>query len=163
MARVVVIGVGNPLLGDEGVGVTAVERLREQGVPEEVEIVDAGTDSLDALLDATDAERVIIVDAVDAGGEAGTLYRFDAAKLMEAETLRPLLSLHQMTLKESVALAELSGFDRRRLVVVGVQPALVGPRMGLSDAVAERFDALLDMIRDEIRRVGRDKDREEDE
>ena len=151
-AKVVVIGVGNPLLGDEGLGIAAVERLKKRPLPRTVEVVDAGTDSLDALLDAKDAERVIIVDAVDAAREPGTLIRLSADDLFRSES-EPLLSLHQLSLKESLCLAELTGFDRRKLLVIGMQPEKVEPSMSLSDAVEERMDSLICEIEKEIRGI----------
>jgi len=151
-AKVVVIGVGNPLLGDEGLGIAAVERLKKRPLPRTVEVVDAGTDSLDALLDAKDAERVIIVDAVDANAEPGALIRLNADDLFRSES-EPLLSLHQLSLKESLCLAELTGFDRNRLTIIGMQPEKVEPSMSLSDTVKERMDSLIREIEKEIRGI----------
>jgi hydrogenase maturation protease len=151
--KVVVIGVGNPLLGDEGLGIASVERLREEHLPKDVELVEAGTGSLDALVDAKDAERVVIVDAIDAGREPGTLYRLDARDLLDSDR-SPCLSLHELGLRESLCLAELEGFRRERLVVVGMQPATVRPSMVLSPIVERRMDALLSAVRQEIRRAG---------
>ena len=154
-AKVVLIGVGNPLLGDEGLGIAAIDRLREQDLPESVGLVDGGTNSLDALIDAREAERVIIVDAVDGGAEPGTLFRLDGEQLLASEGV-PLLSLHQLNLKESLCLAELAGFNRDSLVVLGMQPAVMKPSMCLSDIVEKRMDTFLSEIKKEIRRVSDD-------
>ena len=151
-AKVAVIGVGNPLLGDEGLGIAAVERLRVQELPENVELVDAGTGSLDALIDARNAEQVIVVDAIDAGAEPGTLLRLGGEELRASQGV-PLLSLHQLSLRESLCLAELSGFQPDRLVVMGMQPARVEPSTSLSRAVEKRMDDLLSQIRQEIGRA----------
>ena len=158
-ARVVVIGVGNPLLGDEGLGIAAVERLGGDRACD-VELVDGGTASLDALLDAKEAQRVIVVDAIDGGREPGTLLRLDGRELVGLAGT-PELSLHQVGLKENVCLAQLSGFDVDRLVVVGMQPAGIEPCMHLSPAVEKGMGALLSEIRQEIRRVGHDTHKQE--
>jgi len=160
MKRVVVVCLGNPLMGDDGIGQAVYERLRGC-LPDFVELVEAGCDSLDALLDAKNAERVILVDAIDADKEPGTLFRFDAETIRKTALPRTHLSLHELSLKECLALAELSGFDGDKLVVVGMQPAVVEPRMRLSDAVAEKLPDLIDLIKQEIRRVCDDKNAEE--
>ncbi len=159
MKRVVVVGVGNPLMGDDGVGQAVLERLKER-LPEWVELVDAGCDSLDALLDAKDAELVVLVDAIDAQQPAGTLFRFSADTIRNSAVPSNRISLHQLSLKECLALAELSGFDPEKLVVVGVQPAVVEPRMRLSDTIAEKLPDLINLVEQEIRRVCDDKNRE---
>ncbi|MCX7704344.1 MAG: hydrogenase maturation protease [Planctomycetota bacterium] len=154
-AKVVVIGVGNILLGDEGLGIVAVRRLEEE-LPEElsgeVEIVDGGTDSLDALIDSKEAEQVIVVDAIDGGKEPGTVISLDGEELLKTESV-PLLSLHQLSLKESVCLAELTGFDRKKLLVVGMQPASIAPSENLSPVVNEKMELLVSRIKEEIQEV----------
>ena len=162
MARVVVVGVGNPLMGDDGVGQAVLQRLKGR-LPEWVELVDAGCDSLDALLDAKDADLVVLVDAIDAQKPAGTLYRFSAETIRNSAIPSNRISLHQLSLKECLALAELSGFDPEKLVVVGVQPAVVEPRMRLSDTVAEKLPDLINLVEQEIRRICDDKNREKAE
>lgn len=160
MPKVVVIGAGNPLMGDDGVAQEVLQRLKER-IPEWVELVDAGTNSLDALIDAKDAECVILVDAIDAGEPAGTLFRLDSDTIRKCGIPSRRISLHQMTFAECLALAELTGFDPEKLIVLGIQPAVVEPRMRLSETVAEKLPQLVAMIEDEIRRVCDDKDREE--
>ena len=159
MKRVVVVCLGNPLMGDDGIGQAVYEHLCGR-LPDFVELVEAGCDSLDALLDARDAERVILVDAIDAEEEPGTLFRFDAETIRKTAMPRMHLSLHELSLKECLALAELSGFEGDKLVVVGMQPAVVEPRMRLSDTVAEKLPDLIDLIEQEIRRVCDDKNAE---
>jgi hydrogenase maturation protease len=152
MSKIVVIGVGNPLLGDEGLGIAVVKRLKDEKLPVEAELVDGGTDSLDALIDSKDSKCVIVVDAIDGGVEPGTLIRLTGDELLKTNSL-PLISLHQLGLKESLCLAELSGFDRKKLSVIGMQPASLAPSEELSAVVKEKMDELINWIKEEIRRA----------
>jgi hydrogenase maturation protease len=120
--RVVIVGVGNVLLKDEGIGVHVVRVLQEIGVapPEgEVEVVDGGT-SPGAFDSAEGADKLIIVDAAQGGGEPGTIYRFSPNELSgEAE---PLTSLHDLGVLDSL---RMMGNPPRETVIIGVEPAEV--------------------------------------
>ncbi|MBS7287946.1 MAG: hydrogenase maturation protease, partial [Candidatus Freyarchaeota archaeon] len=74
MRRVFVIGVGNYLLGDEGVGVHVINRMKGGSLPEGVEVVDGGVGGLFLLEFFEKADKVILVDAVLGGGKPGDIY-----------------------------------------------------------------------------------------
>ncbi|MFP3946925.1 MAG: hydrogenase maturation protease, partial [Archaeoglobaceae archaeon] len=74
--KIAVIGIGNILLGDEGVGVRIVEELRKSDLPENVEVHDGATSGIALLNFLVDKDKVIIVDAVKGGEEPGTVYQF---------------------------------------------------------------------------------------
>lgn len=90
-SRVVVVGCGNLLRGDDAVGPTLVRHLWEAGVPDDVTLVDGGTAGMDVAFKMRGAERVVIVDASLTGAEPGTIYRVPGAEL---EDLPPLDGLH---------------------------------------------------------------------
>ncbi len=124
--RVVVLGVGNLLRRDEGVGVRVVRQLSARyELPPEVTVVDAGTASLRALPLLEGAERVVVVDAVDVGMPPGTVVRL-APEAVPPATM-PVLSLHEAGPLE--ALAVLSSLSGRRVpaVVIGIQPGDLSP------------------------------------
>jgi hydrogenase maturation protease len=76
-SSILILGVGNILLGDEGVGVRVIEAMQEIDLPDTVELIDGGTASIDILEFLKNREKVIVIDAVQGGGgEPGTLYRF---------------------------------------------------------------------------------------
>jgi hydrogenase maturation protease len=75
--RVVILGVGNLLLSDEGVGVHVANKLLEMDLPEGVEVYEGGTDGFRLMSVVTGADRLIVVDAVKGGGEPGSIYRFE--------------------------------------------------------------------------------------
>jgi hydrogenase maturation protease len=136
-----IIGIGNPLLGDDGIGIAAVAQLQRMALPEGVEVIDGGTGGLTLLSLLEGAQRVILIDAVDMGRRPGTLAQFTLAQLLPAagETSP---SLHAMGVDFALRLGrELCLLPP--LILFGVQPAVVAPGYGLSSAVAEALSPLL--------------------
>jgi hydrogenase maturation protease len=102
----VIVGVGNVLLKDEGIGVHVARVLQEMSLASEVEVVDGGTSP--AAFDTADgADRLIVVDAACGGGEPGTIYRFAPDELSEEP--KPLTSLHDLGLLDSLRMMEYVG------------------------------------------------------
>jgi hydrogenase maturation protease len=159
-----VIGLGNPLRGDDGVGPRVVAELSRRGLPEGVEALDIGTGGLDLLRVLEGQRRVVIVDAADigrasvdigrasvgVGREPGRFVRFtlDEARLIYATDH---LSFHHAGLGEILALCDALGRELPHIVIFGVQPAEVGWGEGLSPPVEARLPALIDAVLEEIR------------
>ncbi|HEX9874738.1 MAG TPA: hydrogenase maturation protease [Deferrimonas sp.] len=144
-----IIGIGNPLMGDDGIGIAAVSALEKEGVPEGVEIIDGGTGGLTLLTLMEGAKRVILVDAVETGREPGTILRL-AGEDLEPETSASSLSLHSSGLPEVLALGRALG-TLPPLILFGVQPDSVEVRLGLSEPVAAALPSLLALIREELK------------
>lgn len=137
----VVIGLGNPLMADDGMGIAALERLRASGVPADVELVDGGTWGMNLLPVIEAADRLLLMDAIDAGGEPGTLHVLERARI--PRYLATKISPHQVDLRDVLALAELRGTLPAETVALGLQPARVEMSCDLSDAVRARLDDLV--------------------
>lgn len=144
-----IIGIGNPLMGDDGIGIAAVSALEKEGVPEGVEIIDGGTGGLTLLTLMEGAKKVILVDAVETGREPGTILRL-AGEDLEPETSASSLSLHSSGLPEVLALGRALG-TLPPLILFGVQPDSVEVRLGLSEPVAAALPSLLALIREELK------------
>ncbi|NIP82417.1 MAG: hydrogenase maturation protease, partial [Gemmatimonadetes bacterium] len=141
----VVIGLGSPLMGDDGVGLVALERLRERwSFDPPVELLDGGTWGMNLLPFIEGAEGLVFLDAVEAGEENGRVVRLDRDELPRFFATK--LSPHQIDLKEVLALAELRGTLPGRTVVLGVQPATVALSDALSGEVARALDRLLGAV-----------------
>jgi len=127
--NIVVMGIGNLLCADDGVGVHAVRELSERGLP--AQTVDAGTAILHALPFAEEASHLLVIDAVQGGGAPGSVYEFDGYAMQIA---RDLQSLHALGLKQAM---ELTPRERHPAVfrVLGVEPAVVEYGMELSGPV----------------------------
>jgi len=129
----VVIGVGNRALSDEGIGSRVACEVRQKAPPG-VEVVDAGLPG-PGLIDLLEGrEKAVIIDAIDAGGPSGTVYRFG---LDHAASTRPdrSCSLHQGDVLQYAKLAEALGIAPREVVLVGIQPESFSPGEKLSPAV----------------------------
>lgn len=154
MAETLVLGLGNILLGDEGVGVRVVERLLEQfEFPEGVRVMDGGTLGLDLLPYVEDASRLLVVDAVQARKPPGTLVRMAGDEIpvfLDASKVSP----HQEGLQDLLAVAVLKGYLPGEVVFWGVQVESLGVGLDLSEAVAGQVDALAGKVLAELARWG---------
>jgi hydrogenase maturation protease len=149
-----VVGVGNPLALDEGVGPAAVERLKVEPLPARVVLLDAGTDFVAAMMEFADAGHVILIDAMRAGGAPGTIYRLTLEELEErAKAGASDLSAHGLGVVEAVGLARAAGMRVPRTVVLGVEPGEVAFGEGLSPAVEAAMQRLVAAVRVEILRA----------
>ncbi len=150
---VLVLGIGNLIMSDDGVGVRVVQRLAaEFRFPPPVTVLDGGTLGLDLLPRLEGVERLLVVDAVETGDVPGTLVRMVGDEIPVA--LETKVSPHQMGLKDLLAVASLQGFAPREMVLWGVQPERLDLGMELSPAVADRVDYLVDAVLKELARWG---------
>ncbi len=147
MPRKAVIGIGNLLLKDEGVGVHVVRVLEGRELPPGVEVIDAGTATMELLPLLQEAERVVVIDAIKAGGEPGTVYRVSPEDLMATED-RPL-SLHQVGLLEVLEMARQLG-SRAEVVIIGVEPKEISWGMELTPEIAAKVPKVADLALQEL-------------
>lgn len=142
-AGTVVIGLGNPLMGDDGLGLAALSLLRSRWTFDPpVSLVDGGTWGLSLLPTLEDAERVLLLDAINVGAAPGAPVRLAGADL--PRTLALKVSPHQVDLREVLALAELRGTVPDPLVALGLQPAEIRMQTALSAPVAAGLPGLVD-------------------
>jgi hydrogenase maturation protease len=145
----VLLGVGNPLMGDDGIGLEALRRLQARWVlPPDVDALDGGTWGMNLLHTLEGADRVVILDAIRSGSEPGTLTVLERDELPRLFSHK--LSPHQIDLQEVLALAELRGGLPAEVVAVGIEPARVELGVGLSGAVLAGMD---EMERRVVRRL----------
>lgn len=146
--RVVVIGCGNPLRGDDAVGPNLIQRLWNAGVPDGVVLVDGGTAGMDVAFKMRDAEHVVIVDAATTGAEPGTIYRVPGEEL---EDLPPIDGLHTHQFRWDHALAFgrwlLAEHYPRQVTVYLVEAADTTHGAALSAPVSAVLDELAELVR----------------
>jgi len=149
-AVTLVLGLGNTIMADDGVGPRVIEYILQQGqLPDDVELLDGGTLGLDLLPRLEGVERLIIVDAVETGQPPGTLVRLTGNEVPQA--LETKLSPHQMGLKDLLAVARLMDQLPNEIVLLGVQPASIEMAAELSPQVAACLQQLAAMVRHELR------------
>ncbi|MBI4503336.1 MAG: HyaD/HybD family hydrogenase maturation endopeptidase [Gemmatimonadetes bacterium] len=137
----VVIGLGNPLMADDGAGIAALERLREFDFDPPVELVDGGTWGLNLLPVIEDAERLVLLDAINVGARPGTTVVLERPQI--PRYLSTKVSPHQIALSEVLALAELRGRLPEHTVAIGLQPERVEMTTELSPAVERALDRVV--------------------
>lgn len=143
---ILIAGVGNIFMGDDAFGVEVVRRLSTRPVPDCVRVVDFGIRGFDlgyALMDGYDL--TILVDAVPRGGEAGTIYTIepdlDEIQALSADQIE--IETHGMNPLRVLAMVKAMGEEPKRILIVGCEPATLGPEeglMGLSPEVEASID-----------------------
>jgi hydrogenase maturation protease len=152
-AKVVVLGVGNVLMSDEGVGVRCVEALAARyDFAGAVRCVDGGTSTSELLADVEDLDVLIIVDAVATGEAPATLVRLEGDEVPAAFTTR--LSPHQTGISDLLATLRFVGRAPRRVILLGVEPARLSLDLALSPRVAARLPELCARVVAELAAIG---------
>jgi len=153
LRRILVLGLGNILLGDEGLGVRAVEQLETHYIlPPEVQVIDGGVAGLDLLPYLEGVTHLLVVDAVQMGVAPGTLVRLADEAIPQGLPVK--MSLHQVGLQELLALARLRDTLPEQVVVWGMEPAVLAPGLELSPTVAAGLERLVTAVTDELRGWG---------
>lgn len=151
--QVIVLGLGNLLRRDEGLGIRALEALQKHYIlPACVQLVDGGTLGLELLCYLENAEHLLILDAALTEGPPGTLLR--ACNDEVPAYLGIHSSPHEIALADLLAVMRLRGAEPRELVVLGMQPETIELGWGLSEAVTAYLNVLVDSAVEELRRWG---------
>jgi len=140
-----VLGIGNVLLRDEGIGCHVAHAL--VGIPfPDVQVIDGGTWA-DVLQLVEDADKLIIVDAVEGGGTPGQIYHFHLRDITLEQ--KPFLSLHDVGLVDNLILMTLWR-KMGEIVVVGVEPKEIDWGLELSPEIREKMPQIIDAILAEL-------------
>ena len=146
--NILILGLGNILLGDEGVGVRVIEQLLTHPLPEEIEVIDGGTAGYELINFFEGKEKVIIVDAVKTDDTPGSVYKMDLSVVQEDETVQ--LSLHQIGLKNVFKMASLMDLNPE-VTLVGIVPKNYQDyNIGLSDEVENAIPLAIETVLKEI-------------
>ena len=147
--KTVVLGIGNLIMQDEGVGVRVVEALqRDHSMPDGVTLIDGGTSAMEMLDELSDLDHLIVVDAINAGKPPGTLLRIEGEDV--PVFFRTRLSPHQIGLPDVMASLEFLGAAPKKMVILGVQPQTMELGMELTPVVAAQVPALVKQVLAEI-------------
>lgn len=157
MKQLLVLGVGNTLLMDEGIGVHAIyefwkekENRKEEWPESRVDFVDGGTFTQDIFYLFEEYENILVLDIVRAGHDPGTIYTLEEDQLRKDK--KQMLSLHDIDLLDSLGMAEMRG-HRPYLRVVGIEPKKIDWGTELTPELAEAFPGFLKVIRKHIKEL----------
>ena len=147
--RLLVLGLGNVLLGDDGLGPVALARLEhDYRFAPEVRLVDGGTLGLTLLDELAQARHAILVDAVATGEAPGTLVRLDGDAVRDA--VRERLSVHQVGVADLLDVARLVGCYPDSVVLLGLVPGSIGLQVGRTAAVESALSGLVAAVAPEV-------------
>jgi len=142
--KTMILGVGNLLLRDEGVGVHAATNLQEYGLPDNFEIIEGGTDGFKLFHLIMEADRLIVVDCVKGGDEPGSIYRFDIEDFDHFPDIYKT-SVHQVSITEVVRLSATMRTPPRT-TIIGMEPEDLSMSMELSPKIKAKLPKLLEII-----------------
>ena len=150
MKKLLVLGVGNLLLMDEGIGVHAIREFWNEKWPESVDFIDGGTFTQDLFYLFQEYENILVLDVVKGGREPGTIYRLEEKDLRDNE--EQSLSLHDIDLLDSLKMAEMLG-TRPQLTVIGIEPHTLDWDMEMTPTLKAAFPRFMEAARKEIRGI----------
>ena len=156
--RVLVLGLGNILLKDEGIGVHVAGRLQKLDLPLNVEVVDGGTSGLDILLTQEQPYELIVVDAMKAGGKPGTIYKTkftadETDRLTEVmnEQKQSKISLHEVSLVDALLVAQRVGCAPNEIVIIGIEPKEIDCGLETTAQVEQEIPEIINTVLEEIK------------
>ena len=148
--RITVLGIGNLLLKDEGIGIHAIEALKKESLPDNVEIVDGAASGFDLLPIVESCDKLIVIDAIKTSEQPGAIYQFDP---LEIDIQRDAnVSLHDVDFFHVLDYAK----KHKRLPdiqMIGVVPQVIELGLELSDALQSRIPKIVDLVKQEIEKT----------
>jgi hydrogenase maturation protease len=148
-----ILGVGNLLASDEGVGIHVIQRLQaEYQFPEEVQLLDGGTLGMDLLFYLENVCHLLLIDAVETGQPPGTLIRLAGDEVPAFFSLK--MSPHQVGVPDMLFAAKLRDLYPQEIVLWGVQPDSLEIGLELSPPVAAQLETLVGKVMEELVRWG---------
>ena len=144
--EIVVLGLGNPLMSDEGIGGFLVDQLEKQvdQFPQ-AEFIDAGTGGMNLLYHLEDRKKVIIIDCAFMDTEPGTMKRFGPDEVVSIKKLAHL-SLHEVDILKVIELAKRLGQCPEEIVIFGIEPESIEQKMELTKILADKIDDYIETI-----------------
>lgn len=151
MAKVLIIGFGNFLMGDDGAGIHLIQKLADYKLPMPVELLDGGVNSFAALAELSGAEQGILIDAMIGGGKPGEIYRLTLEDINNQPCIGAI-SIHDFALLDSLKIFRKMG-ELPPVIVYGIEPAAIELGMELSPQVAAAVETVITKILEDIKSI----------
>ena len=150
--KVLILGVGNLLLKDDGFGVHLINSFKDTVFPEHITLLEAGTVSHQLIPLLREIDHLIVIDVVEAGDTPGSIFRFSPDDMRFRSEQKA--SLHQISLTDVLNMAELTG-GKPRTVIIGVQPKDVSSwSLEMSEELVAVMPRVRELVMEELRKVG---------
>ena len=143
-----ILGIGNILLRDEGVGVHVVRRMKGMDLPKDVEVLDGGTAGLELVDFIENRRKLIVVDAVKTGDKPGTIYRLIETNLK----IKPkaIMSFHEIDFLDALYMSDVMKNKPKEIIVIGVEPKDMSDGVELSPEIEERIPRIIEFVMKEL-------------
>jgi hydrogenase maturation protease len=148
--QTLIVGVGNTLLSDEGIGCHVIERLSQMSMPADVNILDCGCDLLNLASYIDKPRKIIVIDAVRAAGKPGQIYRFDFDELDDIQTRSA--SAHQLRIVDALRLLKQAypSLTCCKITIIGIEPGALGLGTEFSEEVKQNIANLMRLVLEEV-------------
>jgi len=147
--KTLIIGIGNMLCCDEGVGVQVIQQMEFMELPDHIELLDMGTSTMDLITHLEGVKKLIVIDAMKTGGTPGEIHKCKPEDLMPKE--EEPISLHEMGLLETLTMAKQMGMEIDT-VIIGVEPQVIDWGLELSAEVKKKIPAIIEAVLEEIKK-----------
>ncbi|MBL4953848.1 HyaD/HybD family hydrogenase maturation endopeptidase [Neobacillus sp. OS1-32] len=149
--KITILGIGNTLFSDEGVGIHLLPLLEEKYKDDDlIDIIEGQTDGMKLLGPVEDAENLIIIDAINAGKEGGSIIRLEGEEIPAYFGIK--MSIHQMGFQEVLFAAKLRERYPKQVVMLGMQPSSLELGVGLTKTNQEKLSELANSVIEQVER-----------
>ncbi len=143
MDKILIVGIGNLLCRDEGIGVHVIQEMKNMKLPDHIELLDIGTSTMDLISYLEGVKKLIVIDAMKSGKAPGTIYQCMPEDLLPKG--EEPISLHEIGLLETLAMAKKMGMEINT-VIIGVEPKVLDWNMELSNEVKTKIPAIIEAV-----------------
>ncbi len=149
--NILVLGIGNILLSDEGAGIKVIEQLQQQyKIPDAIEVTDGGTMGVELLPWIEKRSHIIIVDAIRSDNPPGSVLKVDDVPAFFQNKISP----HQIGITDVLAMAYILDDLPPSVILIGVEPETLSGGIELSETISGKIDTMVDMVVSEIENYG---------
>ena len=147
--QITILGIGNTLYTDEGLGVHALAALEEKyGTDQQVQLIDGSTDGMSLLGPVEDTDYLIVIDAINAGKEGGHIIELHGDDIPAYYGIK--MSIHQLGFQEVLLASKLRERYPKNIVMIGMQPTSLELGIGLSETNEAQLPQLLKMVEQQV-------------
>ncbi len=143
MDKILIVGIGNLLCRDEGIGVHVIQEMKNMKLPDHIDLLDMGTSTMDLISYLEGVKKLIAIDAMKAGGTPGTIYKCRPEDLLPKN--EGPISLHEIGLLETLTMAKKMGREIDT-VIIGVEPKVIEWGMELTEEVEAKIPMIIEAI-----------------
>jgi hydrogenase maturation protease len=141
--KILIVGMGNFIYRDEGIGVHIIQEMKKMELPSHIELLDIGTSTMDLISYLKEVKKLIVIDAMRAGGNPGTIYKCKPEDLLPKD--EGPISLHEIGLLETLNMTKKLGMEIQT-VIVGIEPEIMEWGTELTEAVKNKIPMIIEAV-----------------